>query len=399
MAARVRPFRSRRVPRGPDRVRRGLRRLRSQRRRPGRRRRSAVRGDAAQRQARSGARHRPTPTTTTSPLFVQDDWRIRPDLTLNVGPALRARHRRQEHQPRRRDQPDRAAVPAGRAQERLEQLRPADRLQLGARRAAARACTAATASTTTASRSRSSRSSAAWTAGRCRSRCAPATSSSSIRDRPVPAVRAVDGQSVHRVHPARRRRVRHQHHRQQAAEPDGCSSSTSASSSELPRQHRAARRRRPQPRHAFHHRPDDRRGVQPGRRRARSRRQSRIERQHALRRAARQRRAPRGALRVPRVVHARQGARTTPTTTRFRSPTDRSIRTICAASSDRRRTISATASRLPAGSQVPAGIRRGAAVDAGVGRADGHPDAGWRSPACRPSSAMPAAASSRRPPS
>ena len=50
--ARLRP---RRVPAGPHRVRRGLRRLRSQRRRPRRRWRPAVRGDAAQRQARSGA--------------------------------------------------------------------------------------------------------------------------------------------------------------------------------------------------------------------------------------------------------------------------------------------------------------------------------------------------------
>ena len=38
---------------------------------------------------------------------------------------------------------------------------------------------------------------------------------------PVPTVCAVDGQPVHRVHPARRRRLRHQHHRQRVAEPDG----------------------------------------------------------------------------------------------------------------------------------------------------------------------------------
>ena len=55
-----------RVPSGPRRAGRGLCRLRSQRRRPGRRPGPAVRGDAPQRQARSGPDHSATPTTTTS---------------------------------------------------------------------------------------------------------------------------------------------------------------------------------------------------------------------------------------------------------------------------------------------------------------------------------------------
>ena len=47
----------------------------------------------------------------TWPGFVQDDWRVTPQLTLNLGPALRAGHRREEHLGLRRHQPDRAAVP------------------------------------------------------------------------------------------------------------------------------------------------------------------------------------------------------------------------------------------------------------------------------------------------
>ena len=40
-------------------------------------------------------------------------------------------------------------------------------------------------------------------------------------DRPRAAVRADRLESVHRIHPARRRRFGHQHHRSQPAEPDG----------------------------------------------------------------------------------------------------------------------------------------------------------------------------------
>ena len=57
VAAHRRAVRPRRVPRRPHRDGRGLRRLRPQRRRPRRRQRPALRGDAAQRQAGSGAGH------------------------------------------------------------------------------------------------------------------------------------------------------------------------------------------------------------------------------------------------------------------------------------------------------------------------------------------------------
>ena len=146
-------------------------------------------------------------------------------------PALRDRHRRQEHQPRRRDQPDRAAVPAGRRGS-------ATRNNFGPRIGFN------------------------WAPGDGRTsvhggygiyydrvtlqiqslergldgRALPIE----VRagnvffldpdDRPVPAVRAVDRQPVHRLHPARRRRLGHQHHRQRACRTRGCSSGTSASS-------------------------------------------------------------------------------------------------------------------------------------------------------------------------
>ena len=92
-----------------------------------------------------------------------------------------------------------------------------------------RACVEATESTTTASRSRSSRWSAGSTAGRCRSRFAPATSSSSIRRPAGSAVRADGLQSLYGLHPAGRGRRRHQHHRQQPAESDGPAVSNLAS--------------------------------------------------------------------------------------------------------------------------------------------------------------------------
>ena len=147
-----------------------------------------------------------------------------------------------------------------------------------------------------------------------------------------------------------RRRVGHQHHRQRAPESDGAAVQPRRSAGAA-EGHRAARRRRPQPRHALHHRADHRRSVQPRGRRARSRREPRVQRAHALRRAARQRRSARVALSgsAPRTRWPRR--RTTPTTIRFRSGADRSTRTILPASSDRRQTISATASRSPGGSR------------------------------------------------
>ena len=50
--------------------------------------------------------------------FVQDDWSVSNRLQLNLGTALRDRHRRQQPEPRRRAQPDRAAVRDRRAEAR-----------------------------------------------------------------------------------------------------------------------------------------------------------------------------------------------------------------------------------------------------------------------------------------
>ena len=114
--------------------------------------------------------------------FVQDDWRVHPQLSLNLGVALRARHRREQHQPRRRAQSDRAADSSTLPRQRdTNNWAPRIGFNWSTADARDRASAAATASTTTASRCRFSRSSAASTGGRCRSRCAPATCSSWIR--------------------------------------------------------------------------------------------------------------------------------------------------------------------------------------------------------------------------
>ena len=78
---------------------------------------------------------------------------MRADLTLNLGLRYEVDTDVKNVSRVRRDQPDRAAVPAAATRHaRPQQLGPAHRLQLGAGRRAGRACTAATASTTTASR-------------------------------------------------------------------------------------------------------------------------------------------------------------------------------------------------------------------------------------------------------
>ena len=119
--------------------------------------------------------------------------------------------------------------------------------------------------------------------------------------------------------------------------------------------HGAARRRRPQPRDALHHRADDRGSVQSRGRRARPGREPRIQRAHALRRAARQRRAAWRAVWIPFVVRPRQGVQLRQRRSdSLRERPDRSQRP-APANSGRRRTISVTASRSPAGSRRPPG--------------------------------------------
>ena len=39
--------------------------------------------------------------------FIQDDWNVSDRLTLNIGPSVRVRHRREQSKPRRRAEPDR----------------------------------------------------------------------------------------------------------------------------------------------------------------------------------------------------------------------------------------------------------------------------------------------------
>ena len=301
---------------------------------------------------------------------------MRPDADAERRPALRDGHRRQEHQPRRRDQPDRPAVPAGDAQARPEQLRARGSASTGRPATAAPACTAATASTTTASRCRSSRSSAGWTGARCRSKCAPATSSSSTR-RPASfrrSPRRWPTRSPGSSCPAPARRA-------------STSSTTRMQNPSVQQFNLGFERELPcgvvlrvdgvhnLGTHFIIGR-TDRRGVQPGRRRTRSRRQPRVERQHALRRAARERRAAQHAPRLPRVLHVLPRRSTTPTTIRFpfaNGPIDPNEPAPRVRPDAERPAASLHGRGVGAG---PGGVSRGAHPDPGVRRADGHPDAG-----------------------
>ena len=149
-------------------------------RRPRRRQRPAVRGHAAQRQARPGPGARRLQQQLLSRPSCRTTGASTPQLTLNLGLRYELDTNVKNISRLRRHQPDRAALPARATRKRdLDNFGPRLGFDWTNRRGAA-SSTAATASTTTASRSRSCRSSAASTAARCRSRCAPATCSSSI---------------------------------------------------------------------------------------------------------------------------------------------------------------------------------------------------------------------------
>ena len=304
-----------------------------------------------------GSDHRRRRQQRTSRCSSQDDWRVRPRPHAQPRPALRARHRRQEHQPRRRDQPDRAAVPAtatrgadlnnfgprigfnwapgsGRTQ-RARRLRHLLRPH-HARDPVARA--------------RPRRPGAADRGAR-RQRVLPRS-----RDRPVPAVCAVDVEPVHRLHPAGRRRIGHQHHRQRHAEPDGAAVQSRRRARSC--QDGVVLRVDGVHNHGTHFIIGRTVGtvfnpVVGGPDRVVNL-ESSVETQYDA--LLVERRAARRALGLPRVVHARRRRSTTPTTIRSRSRTARSIRTTSGASTARRRTTSATASRSPAWSICRAGF-------------------------------------------
>ena len=112
--------------------------------------------------------------------YAQDDWRVHPRLTLNLG--VRYEIDTDVNNISRVDELNPIVAPFVNRPRRRDTNNWAPRSgSTGPRRMRAPASAAATASITTASRWRSSRSSAASTAGRCRSKCGPATSSSWIR--------------------------------------------------------------------------------------------------------------------------------------------------------------------------------------------------------------------------
>ena len=113
-------------------------------------------------------------------LFVQDDWRIRSDLTFNVG--LRYEFDTDVKNISRVDEINPIVQPflSRRTEERPKQSSDRALVSTGRRAVPGRACTAVTGFITTASPSRSSRSNAASMVARCRLRCARATCSFSM---------------------------------------------------------------------------------------------------------------------------------------------------------------------------------------------------------------------------
>ena len=228
------------------------------------------------------ARASPTPTTITSPLFVQDDWRVRPTLTLNSACATSSTPTSRTSAASTRS--TRSSCRSCRATRERDRnnFAPARRLQLGARRRPHERPRRLRHLLRPRSRSRSSRSNAGWTARAARSRCAPATSSSSTRatGRFPPFAPTLANPFTGFILPGAGASAASTSSTT-ACRTRWCSSATSAFSASSPRDFVAARRLRAQLRHALHHRPHDRRGLQPRGRRPRPRRQPGIEREDA----------------------------------------------------------------------------------------------------------------------
>ena len=242
------------------------------------RQRPAVRGHAAQRPPGPGITLPNCDNNHTALASSRTTGASRSHLTLNLGLRYEIDTEREEHQRLRRHQPDRAAVPAGRPHADKNNFGAAHRLQLVDIRAADYSVHGGygiyydrvTLEIMSLERGLDGR------ALPIEVRAGNVFFLDPTRA-PLPPFAPTSQQSVHRLHPARRRRLRHQHHRQRHAEPDGAAVQPGRRARVLGRLARA-RRRHPQPRHALHHRPHDRQGLQPGGGRPGQRREPRVER-------------------------------------------------------------------------------------------------------------------------
>ena len=270
----------------------------------------------------------------------------------------------------------------------------AHRLQLVHRQRQDAACTAGTASTSTASRSRFRRSSAGSTAARCRSKCAPVTCSSSTRYGPPflpPFAPSISNPFTGFILPGAGAGGINiidntmQNPTVAAVQPRASSSSSAATwRCESTASTRSA--------------PTSSSGGPSASCSTRSSAvptrvvnlESSVRTKYDALLASR-RAAVVARLRAPRVVHALQGVQLRERRPDSVSAAGRSTPTTCSGSTARRRTTSAIASRLPASWNCAGRLQRVDDLDAGLGRADGHP-------AARRHDAHPGAAAQRRRP-